>query len=88
MVDTCALEINKLLIIIIIITTATVYSDTLFSEERTFLSSREVEIAITSEPTSSEDVPGMAFISCHVSEEGSGTVLKYCDARAFFSPVG
>lgn len=57
-------------------TTARVYPDTLFSEERTFLSSLEVEIAITSEPTVSEDVPGIAFISCHVSEEGSGLHLN------------
>ena len=69
-------------------TTARVYPDTLFRDERTFLSSLEVEIAITSEPTVSEDVPGSRFISCHVSEEGSGTAPKSSKAKAFFSPVG
>ena len=69
-------------------TTVRVYPDTLLSEERTFLSSFEVKIAITSEPTVPEDARGIAFISCHVSEEGSGTALKSSDARAFFSRVG
>ena len=61
--------------------------------------SNTLSLAIISEPTVSEAVPGAALISCDVSEEGtrfmliscdisdngSGTALKSSDARAFLA---